>query len=153
MAIVCFAGGGERAGFDVYRRVSSILGWRRGELKWRKARRAMRRRGVDAEGLVEFIRSSSAYAFSRGLHVGSSVLEARLQLAAQLLQGAVRGLGLVSLAVLDHGLVPERDSVVGRLRRMVSRRGLRRIVFRSSAKIEGIQLADMLAGYECGSLE
>ncbi|BES81710.1 DUF3800 domain-containing protein [Pyrodictium abyssi] len=156
MAVVCFArgsGGVEKAGLGVYRALLKVLGWRQGELKWRKARRAARQRGLEPGELVRLIRGAAAYAEAGSLHIGSSVSEARLQLAARLLEGAVRSLGVVSLAVLDQGLVPERDRVLGRLRRRVSPARLRRVVFRSSARTVGIQLADILAGYECTARE
>ncbi len=152
MAIVCFARGegyAEKAGMDAYQRILRMLGWRRGELKWRKACRAARKQNLDCSELVEAILGGAAYTSMEALHISSSVLEARLALAAKLLRGAVERLGIISLAVMDQGLVPERDAVLGRLRREVSPYRLRRLVFRSSEGTPGIQLADLLAGYRC----
>ena len=152
MAIICFARGSnyaEKAGLETYYGVLQILGWRRGELKWRKACRAARQRGLRCRELVNFIVRRAAYAETRSLHIESSVSVTRIQLAASLLREAAQSIGLISLVVLDQGLVPEHNAVLGKLRKNVSSTRLRRLVFRSSTKTPGIQLADILAGYKC----
>ena len=155
MAVICFARGSgyaEKAGLEAYRGVLQMLEWRRGELKWRKACRAAKRRGVGCGELVDFIMRRAAYAETKSLHIESSVSGTRIMLAASLLREAAQSLGLVSLAVLDQGLVPEHNAVLGKLRRSISATRLRRLVFRSSEKTPGIQLADILAGHKCKNL-
>ena len=155
MAVICFIRGSdyaEKAGLEAYSSVLRKLEWRRGELKWRKACRAAERRGLGCDELVGLIVRQAAYAETEGFHIESSVSETRIKLATSLLGKAARSLGLVSLAVLDQGLVPERDAVLGKLRRSISATRLRRLVFRSSKKTPGIQLADILAGYKCRNL-
>jgi len=120
VSIVCFGaeGGRHRAGLKVYQEVRRRARWRKGELKWRKLVRAV---GVEeALVLAKLVRRMALYADTGQAHI-VSVAEARLELVTQLLVSAVESLGIVSTTVLDQGLVPGGDTVLGKVKRSVNR--------------------------------
>ena len=149
MGIACFprAKPAEKAGHQAYRRVAEILQWRKGEIKWRKALRASRRLNVNPCGLTSVIREHAAYVGSDEMHI-ENVASARLELAARVIRGAAARLGGIGLLILDHGLLPGDSRSVGRLRRLAGMASLK-VLFRSSGRVPGIQLADIIAGARC----
>jgi len=160
IAIVCFERGNagvERVGYEVYRRVTSLAGWRRGELKWRKVKRAVSARANALEEIIRVIASGASYHNYGWDHLDASVdvYTLRRRLVEALLSAALRRLGWIRLAVFDQGLVPERNGLLARMRRAASDRSggrIDRIAFRSSEKTIGVQLADLIAGYACDRL-
>ena len=143
VAIVCFYGSIYSAGRDAAHTIAEMLGWRRGELKWRSVKKAARRRGVEPRDVIECIASHAVLASSSCAHLESRdrLSELKEELVARLLASSevIRG----SILVVDEGLV-RGDSVLGELR---TRFGLKRARFASSAKAPGLQLADLLAGF------
>ncbi len=64
IAIICFERGDasvEHVGYTVYRRVTSLAGWRRGELKWRKVKRAVNARTNALEEIIRVIASGASH--------------------------------------------------------------------------------------------
>ncbi|AEM38367.1 hypothetical protein Pyrfu_0496 [Pyrolobus fumarii 1A] len=146
VALVCFE---KDASLDatpggLYERLAGLLGWRRGELKWRSVKKAARRRGLDVSGVLgAILEASLCYSVVRG-HVGSSsetgLVKGELLLeAVSRVSGCMRGYS-VSLVVDAHlagsGTVRRAGRVLGA--------GYTRIG--DSRVYRGVQLADLLAG-------
>ncbi len=112
VALVCFqAHSMYQAARGVLAELYSMLGWRRGELKWRSVRRAAERRGLDRESIVRVVVERSSFAAWRCSHLTSTlVLHTVKERLLSLLLGMITG-GKVYL-VVDEGLV-RGDSVLG----------------------------------------
>ena len=151
VAIVCFAReegvGLERLGYRVAERIGALLGWRRGELKWRSVKKAARRRGVDPRRIALLVAESAlAYAAAEG-HLVSSAEAGELKLgllvdALTALRRCLEGLQPLTI-ILDANLAPRPRRTLPRIRRLV---GASFVDMRDSAKHVGLQLADVYAG-------
>ena len=150
MAILCFEGSLSTAGRKVYGRIVELLGWKRGELKYRSVARAAARRGLKPGEIVSVLVSESLDYTVVCRDEPPASHDAKEELLAEAL-GRLR-LERISLLVVDEQLV-KGDASFLRVRRLAGPAGRRvaRMRFASSKKTPGIQLADILAG--CASHE
>ena len=126
--------------------LKKMVGWRRGEVKFRKLLRAVGDPGEAVRLIETVLRSDCVLGYECvSIELSGGVLdgEARLTLLTRLLGLlVVYGPGEV---VLDEA--PISDKALGRARR---RAGLRsRVRMRPSHREPGLQLADLLAGARC----
>ncbi len=137
----------ERLGFRLVERLRSLLGWKRGELKWRSVKKAARRRGIDPRLVATLVAESSFACAAVDGHLASSDAAGELKLrlleeALVSLRGCLGGLHPLTL-ILDANLVPRPQRMLPRIRRLV---GANFADTRDSAKHLGLQLADVYAG-------
>ncbi len=145
LCLLCFVSRGDAEALLL--RVKRLVGWRGGELKYRKLRRRLEE--SELEQLVELILSRAAY------HVcvdalATDVSEARLVLLWRGLEGLRRLVqeGARITVVLDEP--PLLDREVGRVKRLVYGGDAWRVVVRFRPSCEaGIQLADIVVGHYC----
>ena len=104
-----------RAGIEAWSVVRSVVGWRRGELRFRGVARAAARRGIGVEALVYAIALRSLWAGGCCLHVSEphSVREQLLYLSLAKALEALGGVG-VGVVIDEQALPPAR---LGRVRR------------------------------------
>ena len=148
VAVLCFEveGSALHAGREVLEEVRRLLGIVSGEVKFRVVKRASRRRGVRLEEVMDLILSRCV---GYGCACSHIEYEERLQkLKVELLVRAAGEAGARgSTLFLDEGLLPSRDSVLGRVRESV---GAVYVKLRPSHRTPGVQLADVYAGF-CAS--
>ena len=145
VALLCYERGPniDRTPFEVYERLVSLLGWRRGELKWRSVKKAARRRGVGESRVARLVvEESLCYSLAAGHLVDPC--EAGLLKERLLLEAAERlaSLGLrAATLIVDVNLA--RPEALRRAARMLgasyARMGNSRVYI-------GVQLADIAAG-------
>ena len=122
-------------GAEAYLRLLRMLGWKRGELKYRRVARRASKLGLSIASVMRVVWDGAAAALSIRMHSAGRPREERLEAVRRLLEA----LGEQAVLVLDHGLVPGDESSVSRELGM-------RVKFASSGKTPGVQLADIAAG-------
>jgi len=146
VALLCFEKTGGVAGTprSLYEAVVGLLGWRRGELKWRSVKKAARRRGVEPLSVARLVLGSAlAYSIAAG-HLGDSreaqVLKDSLLLeAAEAVAGCLGGRRVT--LILDAHLATS-----GAIRSAARLLGASYARMVDSRRFLGVQLADIVAG-------
>jgi len=142
MSIICFERrpgvASHMHGYEAWTSVRRLLGWRRGELKYRGVRRAAERRGIGVEEVLSHTFAAAVLAAGCCVHVEEAP-RARPGLV-EAVAGLVPG---GSTVFLDNEALP--GGLAG-ARRLSRRLGVW-LRFADSARTPGVQLADILAGY------
>ncbi len=146
VALLCYERGSslDSTPSSLYARLVELLGWRRGELKWRSVKKAARRAGLDAAHVARLVLEHSVcYSIASGhlRHAGDAG-----GLKKRLFMEAVRGVagslaGRIAALVVDANLV---DRVVLRAAARLLEAPYARIG--DSRVYIGIQMADLAAG-------
>ncbi len=134
-------------GYRAVQQLYSLLGWKRGELKWRSVKKAARRRGVTLNEIIHIIdRETLAYTTVEA-HLDSAeeagMLKKRLlEEAIDILRPCLTGSRPLTL-IRDANLVPNPHRNLPALRRLAR---ANYVDIQDSRKYLGLQLADLYAG-------
>ncbi len=143
VALVCFERRASRPlashGDDAWLRLASLLGWGSGEMKYRSVARRASRLGVGVGDVLGVIHAEASVVTVYRVHSEGEPLERARVLASMLDELPVERVHLI----LDHGLVPGRESEA---RRLLGHWRVATLRFASSRRTRGIQLADITAG-------
>ena len=143
VAIVCFEkeSSVERTPWRLYGWLLGVLGWRRGELKWRSVKKAASRAGLDTAVLISRIVSEASCYSAARLHFEAGLDGGEVK--RRLFREAIERLacGRVNALVVDAHLVQPQD-----LRRYSRALGAGYARMGDSRRYPGIQIADLLAG-------